>query len=84
MEKNTNCIVSKDTDVYVQLIYTFTLKYIMSPWVMKFGHSKYENFAKVVEYLGSKIVLKLPQLHAVTGCDTISSMFPLAKVLRNA
>ena len=56
----------------------------MSPWVMKFGHSKYENFAKVVEYLGSKIVLKLPQLHAVTGCDTISSMFPLAKVLRNA
>ena len=80
-QKNTNCVVvSKDTDVFVLLVFAFAAKDIKYSWAMKIDHNKYINIQKVVQYLGKEIALKLPHVHAITGCDTTSFMFSVGKI----
>ena len=45
---------------------------------MKIDH-KYINIGKVVKYLGNDLALKLPHIHAITGCETTSFMFSVGK-----
>ena len=47
---------------------------------MIFESRKCINVRKIVEYLVSDIATKLPQIHAVTGCDTTSFLHTVAKI----
>ena len=47
---------------------------------MKFGAGKYANIRKIVDHLGRPIALKLPQIHAITGCDTTSYLHGVGKI----
>ena len=79
--KNTNCVVvSKDTDVFVLMVFAFASKNIKRSWSMDIDQNKYTNIGKVVKYLGKDLVLKLSHIHVVTGCDTKSFMFSVRKV----
>ena len=79
--KNTNCVVvSKDTDVFVLMVFAFASKNIKRSWSMNIDQNKYTNIGKVVKYLGKDLVLKLSHIHVVTGCDTKSFMFSVRKV----
>ena len=35
---------------------------------------------KIVEYLSNDVATKLPQIHAVTGCDATSFLHSVAKI----
>ena len=79
--KNTNVvIVSKDTDVLILLVYMHALKNITSKWCMKIDNEKFIDRGKIVEYYGKDVILKLPDIHAVTGCDTMSYLLGVRKI----
>ena len=73
----------KDTDVsdvFVLMVFAFAFKNIKPFCSMKIDYNKYINIAKVVKYLGNDLALKLPHIHAITGCDTTSFMSSGGKV----
>ena len=87
---DTLCVIrSKDTDVLVLMAYGYKKKSPASNWFMQYDTDKYADIRKIVEHLGDHITSSLPQLHALTGCDTTSSFFNhgkmtiLKKVLKN-
>ena len=41
-------------------------------WCLKIDYKKFIDVGKIVEYYGKDVVLKLPHIHAITGCDTTS------------
>ena len=47
---------------------------------MKIGSKRYISIGKNVEYLGTEFAAKLPQIHAVTGCNTTSFYMVLGKL----
>ena len=47
---------------------------------MKIANDRYVNIQAVVDHLGEKQSLMLPQLHALTGCDSTSYLYGVAKV----
>ena len=72
-------VVAKGTDVFVLLVYAFCLHKSAHKWYMKIDHEKYVDIDKVIDYLGKEIATKLPAIHALTGCDTTSSIFRYGK-----
>ena len=46
---------------------------------MKIDANKFASIKSIVEYLGSNISVCLPQIHALTGSDTISYLFNVSK-----
>ena len=67
--RNTNAvIVSEDTDVLILLVHMCALKNIPSRWCMKKDNEKFIDIGKIVEYFGKDVILKLPHIHAETGC----------------
>ena len=64
----------KDTDVLVLLVFAYALTEINGMQVMKIESRKYINIRKIVQYLANDVATKLPQVHAVTGCDAKISL----------
>ena len=78
--KDTNAvIVSKDTNVLIPLVYMYALKNITSKWCMKIDNEKFIDVRKIVAYYGKDVILKLPHIHAVAGCDTTSYLHGVGK-----
>ena len=51
--KDANCVVvSKDTVVFVLMVFALALENIKGSWSMKTDHNKYINVGKVKKYLG--------------------------------
>ena len=65
-------VVSKDTDVLVLLAYAANLLKPKEPWFMKISKTDYIDIKQVVKYLRAGVCSVLPQIHAITGCDTTS------------
>ena len=79
--EDTNVVVdSKDTDVLVLMIYAFTIHRPTSEWLMKIKAERYANIRKILNHFGEDLCLKLPHIHAITGCDTTSFLHGLGKV----
>ena len=79
--KNANTvIVSKDTDVLILLVYMYALKTITLKWCKKIDNEKFTDVRKIVEYYGKDVILKLPHIHAVIGCDTMSYLHGVGKI----
>ena len=70
----------KDTDVFVLLVFPYALTKINEMWVMKIESRKCINIMKIVESLATGVTTKLPQIHAVTGCDTAFFANGVAKI----
>ena len=62
-------VVSKDPYVLVLLIFAFNLHRRIHVWYMKIECKKYVNIRKICNFLGEEVCRRLPQIHAITGCD---------------
>ena len=72
-----NCVVvSKDTSVFVLMVFAFAFKHIKRSWSMKIDDNKYINIGK---HVGNDLVLKLRHIYTITVCDTMSFMFSVGK-----
>ena len=81
LQQKTNVVVcSKDTAVLVFMVFPYALNKINEKWVMKIESNKFINITKIVEYLGTDVAKKLPQILAVTGCDTTSLLHGAGKI----
>ena len=54
------------------MVYACALKDIKNDCYMKIGKKTFVSVRKIVQHLGKEISLKLPHIHAITGCDTTS------------
>ncbi len=73
-------VVAKDTDVLILLIWAYERKNVGKRWYMKYDHNKYADIGKICKFLGRKICLNMPAMHAVTGCDTTSYLYKVGQV----
>ena len=80
LEDNDVVVVSKDTDVLILLIWAYEKCNIQKKWYLKYDHNKYADINTICTFLGPKICLALPAVHAMTGCDTTSYLFKVGKV----
>ena len=77
---NTNAvIVSKDTDVLILLVYMQALKKHDFQVVHKIRQWTI-HWRKKNNWIGKYVILKLPHIHAVTGCDTTSYLHGKGKI----
>ena len=56
----------------VLMVFGYGLNEINENWVMKIETNKLMSIRKHVEYLGTNVSIKFPQINTVTGCDTTS------------
>ena len=56
----------------VLMVFNYALNKINEKWVMKIETNKLMSIRKNVEYLGTNVSVKFPQINTVTGCDTTS------------
>ena len=56
----------------VLMVFAYGLNEINANWVMKIETNKLMTIRKHVEYLGTNVSIKFPQINTVTGCDTTS------------
>ena len=56
----------------VLMVFAYTLNEINENCVMKIETNKLMSIRKNVEYLGTNISIKFPQVNTVTGCDKTS------------
>ena len=68
-------IVSKDTDVLILLVYSYALRNTTSKWCIRIDNEKFIDKGKIVEFFGKDVILKLPYIPAVRGCDIIYFCF---------
>ena len=54
--KADRVIVSKDTDVFVLLVWAYTKHEIKKKWYMMYEQGKYADIGKIVESFGKKFV----------------------------
>ena len=80
MSKSPAVIVAKDTDVFILLAYAICHQGTPPSWYMKIDTNQFINIAMIYDSLGSEICSMLPQLHAITGCDTTAYKFNTGKV----
>ena len=64
--QNDTVIVSKDTDVLIILIWTYSQYYIKHNWYMKYDTHKYASIRKICEFLSPELCQILPAFHAIT------------------
>ena len=68
LQQKTNAVVcSKDTDVLVSVVFVYALNKINEKQMLKIESKNFINIRKIVEYLGTDVATKLPQIHATTG-----------------
>ena len=78
---NTDCmVVSKDTDVFLLLIYAFYKCKSQKTWYMKYDNDKYVDIGKVFVYLGINMTENLLKFHSLTGCDSTSYFYRVGKI----
>ena len=67
------------------MVFAYALNEINEKWVMKIETNKLMSIRKNVEYLGTNVSIKFPQINTVTGCDTTSFLlfFSLEKKSSN-
>lgn len=77
---------SDDTDVLVLLLYYRSIQMLDTEVFMHAGHvtqfTRRERFIpvnQIVDKLGRELCQNLPAAHALTGCDTTSSLFKIGK-----
>lgn len=79
----TIIVKSDDTDVLVLLIYYVSRRLLGTASIfMQAGHGDRQRFIPVSEIskkLGTALCESLPACHALTGCDTTSSLFKIGK-----
>ena len=46
---------------------------------MKIDNEKFIDVGKIVEYFAKDVILKLPHIHPVTGCDATSYLHGVGK-----
>ncbi|MAG85790.1 MAG: hypothetical protein CMB97_00015 [Flavobacteriaceae bacterium] len=80
LEESDVVIVSKDTDVLVLLVWTYSMCSPGKKWLFKYDQDKYADIGVICEFLGPDICQALPAMHAMTGCDTTSYFFKTGKV----
>ena len=80
LEDTNVVVVSKDTDVLVIMVYAFAKFEPSKEWYLKIDHKKYVDVKSIVNHFGRNICLKLPHIHAITGCDTTSFLHGIGKV----
>ena len=73
-------IVSKDTDVFLLLIYAFYKCNSQKTWYMKYDNEKFVDIGKVFTYLGIHMTDNILKFHSLTGCDTTSYFFRVGKI----
>ena len=73
-------IVAKDTNVFVLLVYAIEKVVPEFPWFMQIDQERFVDIRKVTDHIGSSICQSLPQLHAITGCDTTAYKFNIGKI----
>ena len=73
-------IVARDTDVLILMVYVYAKHHVKRNWYMKYAAGKYANIGKIVAHLGVVVSLKLPHIHAITGCDTTSYFHGVGKM----
>ena len=56
----------------VLMVFAYALNEINEKWVMKIETNKFMSIRKNVEYLGTNVSIKFPQINTATGCDTTS------------
>ena len=56
----------------VLMVFAHALNEINEKWVMKIDTNNLMSIRKNVEYLGTNVSIKFPQINTVTGCDTTS------------
>ena len=79
-EKDTVVVVvAKDTDVLVILVHAYAIVKPSSKWIMKIDHEKYVDVGKVYDFLGENVSMHLPNIHAISGCDTTSFFYGVGK-----
>ena len=82
-EETPVVVVSKDTDVFVLLVYACAKYKPRFPWFMKIDSDRYVEIQKELNNVGEEFCLfclKLPHIHCLTGCDTTSYPFGVGKV----
>ena len=73
-------VVAKDTDVFVLLVHAMQKCKPTNEWFMFIDKEKFVKIRKIVEKFGSKVCCVLPQIHAMTGCDTTAYKYNVGKV----
>ena len=78
---------SHDTDVFVSLIYHFNKIWQLQKLYVKLGKGKTKKNVPVhllVDQLDNGLVLCLPAIHALSGCDSTSKVGPKLSRLRSS
>ena len=53
----------------VLMVFAHALNEVNEKWVMKIDTNNLMSIRKNVEYLGTNVSIKFPQINTVTGCD---------------
>ena len=80
LEDTNVVVVSKDTDVLELMVFAFVYHQPNKEWFMKIEADKYVNIGAIVKHFGDDFCLKLPHIHALTGCDTTSFFHGIGEV----
>ena len=73
-------VVSKDTYVFVLLVYAYAKLEPSHHWFMKIDTGRFVHIQVVVNNFGTNICLKLPHTDTITGSDTTSFLHGVGKV----
>ena len=73
-------IVCEDTDVIILMVWAYVRFKVTKNRYMNYEDNKYACIKDIVDYIGDEISAFLPQIHAITGCDTTSAFFKMGKV----
>ena len=62
------------------MTWAYSKFYITDIWYLKYSHEKFSDITKICFYLGKTMLLDLPKIHALTGCDTKSYFYQVRKI----
>ena len=81
VNSNADCvIVSKDTDVFLLLIYAYHKSNSQRNWYMKYDSDKYVDISTVLRSLDPNFTENLLKFHTLTGCDSTSFFYRVGKI----
>ena len=73
-------IVAKDTDVLVLMVWAFAFLNVERKWFFRKDDGQFADVGEIGSYFGRGVCLRLPSLHALSGCDTSSYFYSVGKV----
>ena len=79
-QKTDVAICLKDMDVLVLMVFAYALTKINEMQVIEIESRICINIRKIIEYPTTDVATKLPQINAVTGCDTTSFLHGVSKI----